>query len=102
MLSLQYLPEVEGDILSAFRWYEEKSQGLGEEFLRIAYANSEEVCANPELYREVVPGFRRRLMRRFPYAIYFRIQEGKVIVVGILHCARNPAISEKGLSDRSG
>jgi hypothetical protein len=33
--SLSFLPEVEDDAIAGFMWYEQKSKGLGEDFLRI-------------------------------------------------------------------
>jgi hypothetical protein len=35
--SLRFLPEVEEDVIAGYVWYEEKSKGLGEDFLRIFY-----------------------------------------------------------------
>jgi hypothetical protein len=32
---LRFLPEVEADVLKGLAWYEDKSPGLGEEFLRL-------------------------------------------------------------------
>ena len=32
---LRFLPDVETDVLNGRAWYEEKSSGLGEEFLRV-------------------------------------------------------------------
>lgn len=71
--TLLILPEVEEDAINGYSWYEEKLKGLGEEFLRIFYANASEITGNPEMYRKVYGEFRRRLLRRFPYAIYFNI-----------------------------
>ena len=51
--SLSFLPEVEDDVMSAYFWYEEKSRGLGEEFLRIFYASSAEIARIPNLYQKV-------------------------------------------------
>ena len=36
--NLRILPEVEEDVMAGYAWYEGKSPGLGEEFLRIFYA----------------------------------------------------------------
>lgn len=36
--TLRFLPEVEDDAIAAYMWYEEKSHGLGEDFLRMFYA----------------------------------------------------------------
>lgn len=71
--TLRFLPEVEEDAIAGFTWYEEKAIGLGEEFLRMFYAYSAEISRNPQLFPKVYREFRRRLLRRFPYAIYYTV-----------------------------
>jgi plasmid stabilization system protein ParE len=87
--TLRFLPEVEDDVINGYIWYEAKSRGLGEEFLRIFYASANEIPWNPSLYPKVYQDFRRRLLRRFPYAIYYTIENNQIIVFGLFHCARN-------------
>jgi hypothetical protein len=88
--TLQFLPEVEEDVINGYVWYETKSRGLGEDFLRMFYASANEIPGNPLLYPKVYQDFQRRLIRRFPYAIYFTIENNRIIVFGLFHCARNP------------
>ena len=97
---LSFLPEVEDDVISAYSWYEEKALGLGEEFLRIFYASANNISRNPLLYQKVYGDFRRLLLRRFPYAIYFLLKEDKIIVFGLFHCARDPRTIKLTLSNR--
>jgi len=66
---LSFLPEVEEDVMGGYAWYEERTFGLGEEFLRMFYARANELSHNALLYRKVYGDFRRCLLRRFPYAI---------------------------------
>lgn len=47
--TLHFLPEVATDVLNARTWYEDKAQGLGEEFLRVFYASSQELARNPQM-----------------------------------------------------
>ena len=98
--SLSFLPEVEHDAITGYNWYEERSDGLGNDFLRLFYANANEIPRNPLLYPVVFKNFRRRLLRRFPYAIYFRIEEQIVLVFGLFHCARDPIFIKSSLNDR--
>ncbi len=98
--SIRFRAEVKDDALRAYRWYEDKSIGLGEEFLRIFYANARELVRNPLIYRKIYKNFRRRLLRRFPYAIYFLIENHTIIVFGLFHTARNPRRIEKILNER--
>ena len=44
MQVLRFLPEVEDDALAGYAWYEEKEQGLGDEFLRSLYACAKRFC----------------------------------------------------------
>lgn len=44
---LKFLPVIEEDISSAYNWYESKSSGLGDEFVRLFYALSLDISRNP-------------------------------------------------------
>ena len=98
--TLHFLPEVEEDVIGGYAWYEDKSQGLGEEFLRIFYACAGEIPRNPLLYPKVYKDFRRCLLRRFPYAVYFTIKDNQIIVIGFFHCARDPRTIKFNLQTR--
>lgn len=98
---LRFLPAVTEDIMAAYTWYEEKAIGLGEEFLRIFYAHMASIRRVPLIYSKVHQEFRRGLLQRFPYAVYFRIDSETVIIFGVFHCARNPSIVIESLGNRS-
>jgi len=99
--SLSFLPEVANDAITGYDWYEDRSTGLGNDFLRLFYANANEIPRNPLLYPIVFKNFRLRLLRRFPYAIYFRIEDRNVVVFGLFHCARSPGFIEDSLNIRA-
>ncbi len=98
--AIRFLPEVEEDVIAGYVWYETKSPGLGEEFLRMFYAYAGEIPRNPLRYPKVYREFRRRLLRRFPYGLYFRIEDKQIIVFGIFHCARDPHTIRTKLRER--
>lgn len=99
--TLHFLPEVEEDVFNGYAWYENKSTGLGEEFLRIFYASADELLRNPLFYLKVHKEYRRRLLRRFPYAIYFKVKENQIIVIGLFHCVRDPRTTQLKLQART-
>lgn len=76
--------------LSQVTYGEERSTELGDQFLEELYADIGGISSNPLLYRVVHQGVRRRLLRRFPYAIYFSVEDGRILVLGVFHCARDP------------
>ncbi len=96
----RFVAEVEEDVISGYLWYETKSLGLGEEFLRVFYACVSDIPRNPYMYPKVHRDFRRCLLRRFPYAIYFTLSGEEVIVFGLFHCARDPRAVRNALGDR--
>ena len=98
--TLRFIPEVEEDVINGYVWYETKSRGLGEDFLRMFYAFANEILWNPLLYPKVYQDFRRRLLRRFPYAIYFTIETEQIIVFRLFHCARKPQAINEELQNR--
>lgn len=82
---------VEFDIEAAFNWYENEEAGLGFQFLeqlRIAY---QRILENPLGYQDLRSGIRRALTRRFPYAVFFSIEDDIVLILAVLHTARDPA-----------
>ncbi|OHC05039.1 MAG: hypothetical protein A2Z57_05295 [Planctomycetes bacterium RIFCSPHIGHO2_12_39_6] len=100
--TLRFLPEVEEDVITGYAWYESKSHSLGEDFLRMFYAFASEIPSIPLLYPRIYGKFHRRLLRRFPYAIYYLIEDNQIIVFGLFHCARDPRTIRAKLQDRKG
>ena len=83
-------PEAAREVQEAFDWYEEKSEGLGLEFLRAADACMAGIqrnpLASPIMYQEV----RRALLRKFPYALFYIVKEEMIVVLACFHAKRDP------------
>jgi plasmid stabilization system protein ParE len=83
-------PAAAADIDDAFLWYEAQRPGLGREFLAAADALISTLAQHPLRYPIVRRNTRRALMRRFPYAMYFRVYDEVIVVVACMHGRRNP------------
>ena len=83
-------PAAAADIDDAFLWYETQRPGLGHEFLSAADALIAAIAEHPFRYPVIRRNTRRALLRRFPYAMYFRIYGEIVVVVACMHGRRNP------------
>jgi len=83
-------PEVQQDVNEAYGWYETRRIGLGEEFLSCVEACMQTICRTPELYMKVNDEYRRALVRRFPYAIFYEYANGKIFVYSVFHTAQEP------------
>jgi len=89
--SLRLRPELVDDVHEAFVWYEAAATGLGHEFLRSYFAGAAAAHREPPRFRKVYRDFRRVLLKRFPYLLYFRVEKQTVVVYLLAHGARNPA-----------
>lgn len=83
-------PEAEADLEGAYRWYEDKSEGLGTEFLRSVDAALISVLKMPEAYKKILKNIRRVLIRRFPYCIFYFIDNSTIVILAVLHAHRDP------------
>jgi plasmid stabilization system protein ParE len=83
--------QVDIDIEAAFRWYENQQTGLGLEFLDELRAAYDRIVDGPFRYSQLRSNTRRALLKRFPYAIYFVVEEQTIVVLAVLHTSRDPA-----------
>jgi len=68
---LTIAPEAAEDIQRAYSWYEERRLGLGEEFLSTVDGCIQAIRRMPEMHEKVHQDYRRSLLRRFPYAVFY-------------------------------
>jgi plasmid stabilization system protein ParE len=83
-------PETELDLAEAYAWYEKRRVGLGEEFLSSVDACLEGIRRQPEMYALVHETYRRALIRRFPFAVFYEYAQPAVTVYGVFHTSRDP------------
>jgi plasmid stabilization system protein ParE len=83
-------PEAEFDVAEAYSWYESRRTGLGEEFLSCVDACIAGLCRAPERCPAIHESYRRALVRRFPYAIFYESDEHTITAYCVFHTAREP------------
>src|SRR5947209_53586 len=83
-------PEAERDLAEAYGWYENRRTGLGEEFLGCVDACIQSICRTPEMHAATQENYRRGLVRRFPYAVFYEYAAGTVTVYGVFHTSQDP------------
>jgi plasmid stabilization system protein ParE len=84
-------PAAAADIDDAYRWYEARRPGLGEEFLVALNATRDHVIEQPEAYPVLHRATRRALLpRRFPYALFYRVYGDNIVIVACMHAKRDP------------
>ena len=92
--SIKLLPVVHKDLRKAKKWYKNKSEKLAGEFKIEVDKEIDYIGESPEHYQRKYKELRQSLVTRFPYAVFYQVEESKkrVIVFGILHTSRDPEI----------
>ena len=70
-------------------WYESRRLGLGTQFVEALEHTVARIAENPATSPKVHGAVRRAVLRRFPYAVYFR-PVGDIVVVLAVHGRQHP------------
>ncbi len=81
-------------------WYDERRPGLGARFVAEVQAVLNRIIANPQRYAMVFADVREGLLHTFPYAVYYRVEESRIVVLAIFHASRDPEIWQSRAMER--
>ena len=70
-------------------------ESLGNEFLLALDAKINASRRNPSHFQVVYKNVQRALTERFPYGVFFIVEDGIIYVLAIQHTSRNPKIWKK-------
>ena len=88
-------PEAQEDIEFAAFWYELHKNGLGSEFILSIDAEINLISRNPLVYPKIYKHVRRAVINRFPYAIFYIVNNKIINILALIHQSRNPKIFKK-------
>ena len=72
-------------------WYDNKSPGLGLQFIESVENLVEQISRNPEIFPKVSNQTRRAILRRFPYTIHFIVENDQIVILAVFHASRDPS-----------
>jgi plasmid stabilization system protein ParE len=81
--------EARADIVDAISGFHDISPRLSARFgveLERIYSN---ISDHPQMYPVVYKGFRRALLRKFPYSVFYIVEEMFILIVGVIHQSRD-------------
>lgn len=73
MLKVSFLPSARIEMIEAYDWYQRRAP-------------------SPLSFPVVLAGVRRLRLRRFPYSLFFKVQEQHVFVIACFHASRDPRV----------
>ncbi len=87
-----FRPAARADLRVARDWYADQQPGLELELRDMVDITLAGIRDHPERYAEIDPGIRRAVLRKFPYAIFYRSRADVIEVLAILHHRRDPLV----------
>ena len=97
MLSFTRWPNKE--LVDAAAFYEARAAGLGGDLIREVEHMLAQIAANPDAGSLLAGTIRRRLIRRFPFAILYQARAEKLAVIALMHLHRRPGYWSSRLRD---
>ena len=89
-MKIRILSSAFNDLAQGRDFYEQQGEGLGSYFLDSLFSDIDSLVLYAGIHRKVF-GFHRLLSKRFPHAIYYRMEtEDEVVVYRVLDCRQNP------------
>lgn len=88
------------DIAAGQQFYELQQEGLGIYFLDALFSDIDSLLLYAGIHQQFF-GYYRALSKRFPYAIYYRLNAETIQVWRVLDYRQNPARISKALGSNS-
>ena len=84
-----------GELIEAQDWYEGEANGLGRVFRQAIDALVDRISENHRQFPTTFKTVRRALLRRFPYSLFFVVEDEALIVIACFHASRDPSHWQK-------
>lgn len=97
-MRIQILDEAQEDLIEGFRFYEKRELGLGSWFMDSLFSDIDSLLVYAGIH-SIVYGYHRCLSKRFPFGIYYDVEEELIRVHAVLDCRRKPSWIRKRLEE---
>jgi len=90
MKTARFVSPAEREMVQAAQYYNSKVPNLGAEFLHEVKKAVMRLEADPDAAQKVRGDVRRRLIRRFPFGVLYRIDPDEIVILAVMHLSRRP------------
>ena len=88
--TVSFHARAERELTDTAQVYESQSPGLGAAVLDDAEKCASDVATHPRAGRVILGMVRRRLLRRFPYALIYKISPDGLRILAVMNLRRRP------------
>ncbi len=96
-MKIQISTSANQDLVDGFHFYEKQSEGLGAYFIDSLFSDIDSLKIYAGIHSVHFNKYFRLLSKRFPFAIYYLIEQNTINVYAILDTRSNPAWIRKKL-----
>ncbi len=89
-MKIKILNEAVQDIENGMFFYESQKENLGNFFLDTIFSDIESLHIYAGVHTKI-SSFYRLLSKRFPFAIYYKIENNLILIYAVLDCRQNPS-----------
>lgn len=89
-MKFRFLSPAQWELTTAIRYYDQQRVGLGWNFYLEVQAAVQRMQQFPEAYPALGEGFRRCLVKRFPYSVMYTLRDNSILIVAVAHQRREP------------
>ena len=90
-MNIRILESAKMDIKEGFLFYEHQKEGLGQYFIEAIMFDIESLNTFAGVHSIHLSRYYRLLAKRFPFAIYYTIEQNEIRVYAVIDCRRDPA-----------
>lgn len=89
-MRIEWRSGAEDELVEAFDWYELAQPGLGDEFHRDIDGRCGLLLEHPYIGRGIDEKHRQYRLRKFRYALIYRVENDAVVISAVAHGSRRP------------
>ncbi|PCI64263.1 MAG: hypothetical protein COB38_12820 [Gammaproteobacteria bacterium] len=90
-MNIKILPIANDDLLNGYYFYEKQKKGIGSYFLDSLFSDIDSLMLYQSIHPIIFNQYHRLLSKRFPFAIYYKIEYEYIVVYAVLDCRKEPA-----------
>lgn len=89
-MKIKILDSARNDLTIGYYFYENQDAGLGSLFLECLFSEIDSLQTFAGIHEVQFTRYFRLLSRRFPHAIFYRVEKDEILVYAVLDCRMDP------------
>ena len=97
MKEVVLLFSAEADIQKAFEYYDDRVEGMCEEFLKYLELSFSQIKHFPESAPMFASSHRKKIVEKYPYGVFYTIYPTRIVISGVMDLRQDPLTIQERL-----